>query len=171
MKTEELLRIQPRTSEVMNSIIELNLGLAYKQLARFNMSFDNEAISYAFEGLFLAARGFNITHNIKFSTYATCCIYNKICEYLRIRRKETEALPLEEHRYVDSDDTVDLLHTKEIIDKLIKKYKGAQRIILETWVASGYHQLKASKLSGYSQSYVNKVVNEFREALRWQIKN
>ena len=74
----------------INKLIEDNMGLVYKQLHRFNLAYDADSFSFAMEGLMNAAKTYNTKRNIKFSTYASACIYNAIMQHLRSQSKQRQ---------------------------------------------------------------------------------
>ena len=76
----------------IEQLIQDNTGLVYKQLHKFNKAFDDDAVSYAFEALWRAAKTYDESKGAKFSTYASVCIYNEIALYLR---KEQQRLKLD----------------------------------------------------------------------------
>ena len=89
-------------------------GLAYKQLHRFHLVNDHEAISIAYWALYKALTTFKESERTLISTYATCCIYNALGDYVRTlhRKRQIEevsynAIVCEEHEYIDtlSDNT------------------------------------------------------------------
>lgn len=67
----------------IEAIIRDNIGLVITQLKRLKVTFDPEAESIGYEALYNAALTYDCTKGYKFSTYATCCIYNAVGSYIR----------------------------------------------------------------------------------------
>lgn len=145
-------------------MVEDNIKLAYYVLKKFNLSFDDEAISYALEGLFLASKSYNGTS--KFSTYAHVCIYNKICEYLRLRNHDIPVPEVFDEGYCDSS-----LEITSTIEYVKNTFNGTPRLIIDTWFDLDFNQRETAKVTILSVSYVNKVILEFRRRLKTELED
>jgi len=145
-------------------MVEENIKLAYFVLKKFNLSFDTEALSYALEGLFLASKSYN--GSVKFSTYAHVCIYNKICEYLRLRKNDIPVPEVFDEGYCDSN-----LEITSTIEYVQNRFKGTPRLIIDTWFELGFNQRETAKELTLSVSYINKVILEFRRRLKTELED
>jgi RNA polymerase sigma factor (sigma-70 family) len=148
-------------------MVEQNIGLAHAQIHKFKLGNDDDAYSYAYEGLFLAAKGFDAEKGYKFSTYATSCIYNKLCEYLRIKARAP--LVLFDDEVADRIEAEDLLSYSITVDNInatLNEFSSTHKLILTTWFKLGFNQRTTGKQLGYSQGYINKVVASFRYKLK-----
>ena len=144
-------------------MIEENLKLVYFVLKKFNLSFDEEAQSYALEGLFLAAKNYT---GGKFSTYAYVCIYNKICEYLRIKYKTD--IPVGE--IFDEGSVDNSLEINDAIMYVVNTYSGPKRFIIDTWFSVDFSQAETARVTGYSAAHVNQTILNFRSKLRKELE-
>jgi hypothetical protein len=156
----------------INEIIRLNEGLVHKQLNKFGMCNDTEAISLAYEALYSAAITFNVYKGYAFSTYATVCIYNRLGSYLRhIKTLPTvvsydylERPGSSEDRYPYTEYLSVVSIYKVIIEEIVKVNQPMQRLILDIWCDSKFvakHKAIANEV-GCSVPYVSKVLNAFR---------
>ncbi len=182
-RSDKLL-LMDKSPEVVEELIKLNEGLVGKQLKKFGLIGDPEALSLGYEALYKAIMTFNTSRSNQFSTYATVCIYNRLGSYMRslntIINKNTISydVPVDDKgtTHLDSFEsalTVDgrLLEedgVKEImqcVERCIAEVNNkTQRNILECWRESMFkatHREIASELS-CSQSYVSQTLNRFR---------
>lgn len=175
----------------INDIIKANTGLVYKQLHKFYLSDDPDAESYAYEALMNAALTFDEATGVKFSTYATVCIYNALgCHIRRINKKRqlevmsynTTAYSDEngEHEhleYIASEAYVDenlmrveLVETtrKEIKNIVDETQNDTHRKIMFMYIESEYEATtyEIALKTGVSQSYVSQILNIFKGKLR-----
>ena len=67
----------------INDQIAENTGLIYKQLAAFNLLYDQDAESFAYEALYRAITTYNKSAGTAFSTYAVPMISGEIKRFLR----------------------------------------------------------------------------------------
>lgn len=125
-----------RVEALVNENIRL-VGYAMKTIG-LHWQIDEEAYSYGLEGLWNAARTFDETQNIKFSSYAVRCILNNIYNCLnkekrdRIKRSTTVSLDTtikspaytshHEDTFVDllegGEDPADIFSKAEIAEEL-----------------------------------------------------
>ena len=94
----------------INDQIAENAGLIYKQLSSFNLLYDQDAESFAYEALYKAILTYDKDTGTAFSTYATCCIANALRKHLRTLNKK---------RQLDVVSYYELISTKENSDELI----------------------------------------------------
>lgn len=74
----------------INDKIAANKGLIYQQLARFNLTYDQDAESYAYEALYRAIITYDEKAGAVFSTYAVCVIANALRKHLRTLNKKRQ---------------------------------------------------------------------------------
>ena len=186
-RSDELL-LMDKSPEVVEELIKLNEGLIGKQLKKFGLIGDPEALSLGYEALYKAIMTFNTSRSNKFSTYATVCIYNKLGSYVRsintainkntisydapIDDKGTTHLDRFESALTADGKLLEETGVKEImqcVEQCIAEVNSkTQRNILEYWRESMFratHREIASKLD-CSQSYVSQTLNRFRSNLK-----
>lgn len=71
-------------SELRNEIIINNMRFVYVVMKEFGLPHDADAYQYGVIGLINALDTFDIFSGIRFSTYATRCIFNEICRETRL---------------------------------------------------------------------------------------
>lgn len=179
----------------MNSIIKNNAGLVGAQLKRLGVLFDPDAESIGFEALWNAADTFDVTRGYKFSTYATCCIYNALGSYIRTlnRKRQLEVVSynniaynedgvaheFEELLSVDTDIEHEYVY-QELCDKVKEVYlitynklvNAKHRAIISAWHDADYDisNKEIASIVGVSQPYVNQVINTFKHSLRKKLE-
>lgn len=176
--------------EVEKRIVD-NMGLVYKQLHKFHRINDNDAFSYAMEGLMRAAQTYN--GSSAFSTYAMVCIYNNIAMYLRKLKKQNSVTIISYNQYVDDNDEITLeamLGTQaspeteylskerynyilQCIEDILNSTTSPQaKRALECWVESDYTltQSELAEKAGLTQSYVSRVISTFRHKLKKKLE-
>ena len=186
-RSNELL-LMDKSPDVVEELIKLNEGLIGKQLKKFGLIGDPEALSLGYEALYKAIMTFNTSRSNKFSTYATVCIYNKLGSYVRsintainkntisydapIDDKGTTHLDRFESALTADGKLLEETGVKEImqcVEQCIAEVNSkTQRNILEYWRESMFratHREIASKLD-CSQSYVSQTLNRFRSNLK-----
>src|SRR5690606_35048934 len=186
-RTDELL-LMDKSPEVVEELIKLNERLIGKQLKKFGLIGDPEALSLGYEALYKAIMTFNTSRSNKFSTYATVCIYNKLGSYVRsinttinkntisydapVDDKGTTHLDRFESALTADGKLLEETGVKEImqcVEQCIAEVNNkTQRNILEYWRESMFratHREIASELD-CSQSYVSQTLNRFRSNLK-----
>ena len=177
----------------MNAIeqtVQDNMGLVYMMLHRFNLAYNEDAVSYAMEGLFRAATSYDESSSFAFSTYATSCIYNGIQTYFRKLQKGPDTVPIKdftnEHgeTYLPSrtfkvrsaEDSAMALSTLEIYEKAwsildtFDKDSWAYKA-LRLWLDSDF-TLKTTEIAatlGCSQPTVSRAIMAFRNKLKEEL--
>lgn len=177
----------------IEQMVKDNIGLAYHQLHRFNLAYDEDAISFALEALFKAAKTYDSDKNIAFSTYASACIYNGIQMYMRdISKKRVittsianftnehgEAwAPSEAFKVSSAEDEAIAITTAEIYalaEKVVGTLKDGSISYkcAKAWIDSDF-TLKTIELAssiGCSQASASRAVNAFRDKLKEELKN
>lgn len=176
----------------INDLIIKHKGLVYKQLHKFGLVDDPDAISYAFEALYNAIQSYKTDKNSKFSTYATVCIYNRLGSYVRslntqiLQNTTSYDAPINEEGMtmldvLDSSAGIDdaimldctinditvciILCMNELSNELHRKIVG-------TWVDSGFSMTHTNiaDMLGCTQSYVSQVIKVFRYNLKKKLE-
>src|SRR5206468_11573714 len=86
----DALAIMSKTKEVVDELLQLNYGLIDKQLRKLYVENHPDALSFGYEALYNAIMTYDHKKKIRFSTYASVCIYNAIGNYIR-KLKSMEA--------------------------------------------------------------------------------
>jgi len=182
-RSDELL-LMDKSPEVVEELIKLNAGLIGKQLKKFGLVGDPEALSIGYEALYKAIMTFNTSRSSKFSTYATVCIYNSLGSYVRSLNTAINKNTISYDAPVDDEGTTYLDSFKSTLTadgKLLEEAgvkeimqcvelciaevnNKTQRSILEYWRKSKFKATQreiASELN-CSQSYVSQTLNQFR---------
>lgn len=180
---DELLTMD-KSPEVVEELIKLNEGLIWKQLKKFGLTGDPEALSLGYEALYTSIMTFDTSRSNKLSTYATVCIYNSLGSYVRSLntsiRKNTisydapiddegttyldsfESTLTTDGRLLEEDGVKEIMQCVELC--IAEVNNKTQRGILEYWRDSMFkvtHREIASELN-CSQSYVSQTLNRFR---------
>lgn len=173
----------------VEQLVTENMGLVWKQLHRFNLAYDDDAVSFAMEGLFKAAKTYNATS--AFSTYAYACIYNALGMYIRSKNRKRQLVVVSYDTPIEKDDpnsdsigtffadhktpeSIFIQHEeyKEVIatiNKLLAAMKpSSKKEILKVWYKSGctMQQKDIADRTGMTQSYVSRVIGDFRYTIR-----
>lgn len=173
---------QPRTTDNVNELVRLNAGLLFKQLKRFHLVKDHNAISLGYEALFQAIMTYDSIGGSKFSTYATVSIYNRVGSYIRTLKtaKADNCISYETPigasttigDTLQSKDTVDddqmVLAIRGTIEKCCATYNNPMhQRILRMWIGSEFTmtQLQIAVLLNCSQTYVSQVIKNFKYKL------
>lgn len=187
-RTKYLLT-QVRSNQVIEELIILNKGLVYKQLTKFGMLNDHDAISLAYEALYIAINTYDISKDNAFSTYATVCIYNKLGSLVRKQKSSTNIDTVSYYAPVDGTDKLTYLEVLESdeqadtsimrkqtmsninasIERCYSKVKNpTHKAIISLWKDSNFTMthLNISKEVNCSQTYVTRIINSFRAELK-----
>lgn len=185
--------VSTQCSAEVDSLVRNNMGLAYYQLKKWGRSADVEAQSAALEGLWKAARSYDASKNVAFSTYASVCIYNAIGMYMRgVKRiKDHEVTSLDEPiRGADKVTFADTLAAEgtpesayieaEVLESMRKAYakvlektkSDKHKIVMEMWYASGgtTSQKDMADASGLSQPYVSRIIAATKHKIRQEME-
>lgn len=176
----------------MDKIIKDNTGLIFEQLKRFNVMQDPEAQSIGYEALWTAATTYDKSKGYKFSTYATCCIYNALCSYIRTlnRKRQLEVVSYNsiayqedgtKHEYLEllSTNIVDTeqeLLQKELYCTLNRAIQISydrltnpkHKAVIKVWRDAEYNisNKDVATAVGISQPYVNHIINTFKNSIK-----
>lgn len=176
----------------INDQIAKHSGLIYKQLATFNLLYDQDAESFAYEALYRAITTYNGNAGTAFSTYAVCCINNELRKHLRTLNRKRQLEVVSYDTPLTSDDSYCLADTLEHPDSveqlllsdeasrnilaafkaeyelLIPKHKKAIRMFY------GYDgkvtQREIAISVGVTQATVSKIVSAFRHRVKLRME-
>lgn len=174
-----------------NQIVTDNMGLVYMQLHKCNVPYDDDAFSYGMEGLLNAVRTYEENREVKFSTYASVCIYNNIQKLLRQRAaKKRQAVmlsyedsvydgvcladvlasPVDMERDVIQQEYYETLHNA--FNSAFSKLHGTSKRIVEAWKASEFSatQSDIAEITGTSQSYVSRTIKVFQHKVKLEME-
>lgn len=182
-RVDALLK-QPRGEENVEELIILNYGLMNRQMGKFFMHNNPDALSVAYEALYNAIMTFDTEKNNRFSTYASVCIYNGLGSYARSKKDKpidisydasTENYSLLE--ILESGDTADgrtlvgngISNIEKAVQLALEEFSNPlHRSIAEAWSTSEFEltHVKIAKGAGCSQSYVSQIIKRFRKAIK-----
>lgn len=174
-------------------LIVNNMGLVYMQLHKMNLAYDDEAFSYAMEGLMNAARTYETDKGVQFSTYASVCIYNAVQMLIRKRnaKKQLTVVSYEEPLFEDGPTCLEvlvgtedleagyirkerLLAAHKAIDKLLGSMpQSNKKKVIQLWYESDFEMLHseiAAKV-GVSQSYATQAIKAFQHKLKKELED
>ena len=179
----------------INATIAKHIGLIFNQLKKFNLAKDPEAESIGYEALYNAILTYDQSKNVRFSTYASVCIYNALGSYVRTQNKQRQLEVISynnvaysedgtEHEFVDflstpSDVEQDFMKKelhRIVREEFQKQYDALtnekHKAILALWRESDYEasMMSIAKQVGVSQPYVSQVINSFKFKLRKRLE-
>lgn len=172
----------------INDLIKKHEGLMYKQLHKFGLAHDHEAISLAYESLYNAIKSFDNSTGHKFSTYATVCIYNRLGSYVRslntqiLQNTISYETPVGDYGMT----LMDTLKSPKSADTDVLAEDGVSNIynamsecaselsnplhfkIISFWIASGF-KMSTTELAvraSCTQSYASQTLKVFKHKLK-----
>lgn len=179
----------------INSIIRSNTGLVFVQLKRLKVLNDPDAESIGYEALWNAAATYEAEKGYKFSTYATCCIYNALGSYIRTlnKKKQLDTVSYNNIAYNNDGDSHEFLELfasavdieqdvmkGELYRKLNDIYQVAydrltnpkHKAIAKAWRDADYSisNKDIAKIAGVSQPYVNQVISTFKFNIKKRVE-
>ncbi len=193
-----LQQAQNGDNEARNKIIEHNTRLVLYEVTNKFKTVDyekKELVSIGILGLFKAVDTFDISKNIRFSSYASRCIDNEIIMFLRkldkdkkiesldkviFQNRDGSKIKLEDYLsdgkdfagdYIDNNETSNLYQVlRELINELPDKSKKIIKLHFGFYNNRTYNQKEIAEMLNISQSYVSRIiiktVKELREKLR-----
>lgn len=177
----------------IDKIVADNTGLIYKQLYKLHMQNDDDAFSIGLEALANAAVTFDDSKNIRFSTYASVCIYNALGNYLRRINKKHQLEVVSYYEPVAGSEDItfiDILSTapspteeylrKELYAKLWEAFdkicaelpSSVERYIVSSWRESEFTKSQATiaEEAGVSQAHVSRTLSAFKHKLKKELE-
>lgn len=193
MTNEECFSTKSRTRDVVNDLVCANEGLVWDVLHKYKLSKNHDAVSLAFEALFIAVLEYDITKNAKFSTFATIVIYNRIGSYIRTTHNKANSMPIISYHSVITDNEgtlLDFISSTETADNhaldlcfidglnrgicaiLKETHNYNHKEVIKTWITSDFKMPQATiaERVGCSQSYVTQILNKFKTRLKIKLK-
>lgn len=159
-------------------IIE-NEGLVYYTLDLLNCKYSDEAISVGYEALWRAIETFDISKNVKFSTYAVTCIRNAIWDMFRAQKEVSDnEVFLDDLQYElgrgdagieKPEPTEQYLIVQEAVDEALKKLKGKKKQIAITWISSKMSATAIADEVGCSQSYASQTISQVKNLIKKEL--
>lgn len=175
----------------VDKTIDDNKGLVYRQLRRFGLVDDTEAISIGYEALYNAIINYDETKGNALSTVATVYIYNALGTYVRTLNRKRQIQTVSYNAPTEDGEVLDLLKSETNIEKeychkemcrcameaFNKLYDNLandkHKLILGLWRESGFEAstVQLSKETGVSQSYVSQVINKYKHCLKKELED
>lgn len=179
----------------INKEIENNMGLVYKQLYRFHLTKDDEALSLGMEALWHALETFDAAKNFQFSTYASVCIYNALGRYVRHLNRKRQLDVISYNSIVEGQgDTTEFEFflgdltddpekrillaelgkvAEQIIHEEYNKLSGNARLVIGMWIASDYKvkQTELAKETGIPQATISRYLSAFKYKLKVRLED
>ena len=169
----------------IEQIMRDNKGLMYKQLHKFNLAYNEDAISYAMEALWNAAKTFNPNAGIKFSTYASTCIYNGIMMYFRVSEEKLDVTSYDEVNedglsLLDSLADIPVCDQKRIEQIYDLMYKVADTMTRESqvklvyaWIDSNFEakQRELAAQFDVTQAAVSRTLGIYKNKLKQELED
>jgi RNA polymerase sigma factor (sigma-70 family) len=177
----------------INEKIASNKGLIYKQLHSFQLTYDQDAESLAYEALHKAIVTYNEAAGTAFSTYATCVINNALRHHLRSLNKKRQLDVVSYYAPLSPDNKnsaclVDVLvHPDDAETTLIDKESRAiinrafneeyqllsekhKRVVDLFFVVGNMTQQDIARAAGVTQATVSKIISAFRHRLKVRLE-
>ena len=134
-----------------------------------NRSDKEDLIQEGMIGLFKAVKTYRESPNLKFSTYATFCIFHEIDKYLKKENKHSKLINFSN---VDQDESeaygfVTTEFTDLQLDLVMKKLSNGEKLIMQLFL-KGYTQKEIASKFGLSQSHVGKLLKKIRRKCEYQ---
>lgn len=194
-KEEEIYYIQKNQDgdvEARNTLVEHNMRLVFYIANRYtNKENEEELISIGMIGLIKAVKYFDLSKNIRLSTYAARCIENEIRMYFRQNKKyenetkfeetvrddgENKSIQLEEVFGTEKNVIENKVEQKEEVETMmyyVDQLPFQEKEIILYRFGIGRDQMKqvdiAKKLD-ISQSYISRIEKKILKKLKKQCK-
>lgn len=184
----EYLLTQEKTPEVVEELVIRNTGLLNKQLYKFCLTDDPDALSIGYEALYNAIMTFDNSKGHRFSTYATVCIYNALGSLVRSMKGQlvnsiiSYDAPIDESGRTLEDTLVSFntadgvtlaacgvdLIKKAVNDSMLQLTNDLHKEICSLWVDSGYTMTRAeiAKKLGCTHSYVSQIITKLKSNIK-----
>lgn len=175
---------QPRTGYVLEDLLKLAYCLITRQLYKFRLSKEPDAISLAYEALYNAILTYTDGKGSSFKTYATVCIYNALGGHVR-KLKTLSVANTYLYESVTGKDISMIQDTISIDDGILRQCNTAelasvfnscytqltvplQKSVVNLWASSGFSmtQTEISLSVGCAQTYVTKILKKFRQDMK-----
>lgn len=178
----------------INDKIAENKGLVYQQLARFNLTYDQDAESYAYEALYKAVITYDASTGTVFSTYAVCVIANALRKHLRTLNKKRQLDVISYYDPITADANADELlevlpahdgdaesmvmfrelseAVRAAFSKVLKTLTPLQQDVINAWYASDCKMTQSdlAKALHTSQPTISKALSVFKYRLKVELE-
>lgn len=177
----------------INDKIAENTGLVYKQLSRFNMIYDQDAESLAYEALYRAILTFDESAGVALSTYAVCCINNALRRHMRnlSRQQRIEVVSYDAPAYGTDGNLslADILEHPESVEPMLIAEENSRLLlsafkaeydalspkhqkVIRMFYASDSKALQKdiAKAAGLTQASVSKIIGVFRHRIKLRME-
>ncbi len=181
--------------QAKDTLINHNLRLVAHIVKKYNSTMEaDDLISVGSVGLIKAINSFEYGKNTQFSTYAARCIENEILMLLRVNKKHSQVLALNESLGKDKDgndiclmdiipdsenDVIENVENNILTDKLLSIIrsilnKREYQIIALRYGIGGkpsYTQREVAVRLGISRSYISRLEKKALERIKKEVKN
>lgn len=164
-----------------NELVEKNMGLVYYLARSFQKSTGgieyDDLVQEGMVGLVKAARAFDESKGILFSTYAWISIKRRILLYIKRQRKHkrdisinqdirgTDGVPMEEILGY-SQKEYENVWKRDLLERCIRSLNQSQREIVLLYYGKGLKQKEIAKQLGISQGQVCRIIKRCLEKMR-----
>ena len=171
----------------INDTIRENIGLIAIQLKKLHLTHDQDAESLAYEALYKAVVNYDESYGYKFSTLASCYIYNALGSYIRKLNKKRQLEIISYNAPIgDTGELLDIIYLPgEVSDDCIRRElyntlneaftdvyneltNQNKRAIVDYWKGKEYNctATEVAKAVGVSQPYVSMTLSAFKYSLK-----
>lgn len=176
----------------INDQIANNTGLVYMQLSAFNLLYDQDAESFAYEALYRAVTTYNSEAGATFSTYAVCCINNALRKHLRTLSRKRQLEVVSYDAPVTNDESYclsDTLEHPDTVEQILLSDEASKHILAafstEYNLLSPKHRKVVRMFYGYdgkatqkeiatsvgiTQATVSKIVSAFKHRVKLRME-
>lgn len=177
----------------INDKIAAHLGLVYQQLARFKLTEDQDAESFAYEALYRAVLTYDEKTGNAFSTYAVCCIANALRKHIRHINRKCQLSVVSYDELLPGDDqnacVLDLIvctndaetevlfaefsdYVRNAWMRVYKDLADNHRDAIRLWYLSGYRmtQCEIADNLRISQATVSRALSIFKHRLKLELE-
>ena len=177
----------------INDKIAANKGLVYKQLHAFQLLYDQDAESFAYEALYNAIRTYDEKAGAAFSTYATCVINNALRHHLRSlnKKRQLEVVSYYTPLSPDEEDSICLVdvlvHPEDAESVLIDKearttinkafseeyasLSDKHKLVVDLFfIENNMTQQEIAKAANVTQATVSRIISAFRHRLKVRLE-
>lgn len=191
-RTDELISLLP-SKEAETELVYTNIALVKLVVNKYFWSNSKEEyedlVSAGTIGLIKAVRSFDPNNRATFSTYATKCISNEVCMFLRKQKRHGKNLSLDELFDGQTDRSLKMTSSvttlspfrdmeEEVLNKIfiqqvyeaMEKLKPIDKEIVELWFGlngkAPMNQKDIARKFGFTQSYISRKVRMSMKILR-----
>jgi RNA polymerase sporulation-specific sigma factor len=175
-------------------LLKENLKLAYFTAHKWDIKLNGkltleDLISDCTLALLKAAKGFDVSRNIHFATYACQCMVNQILMDIRTHKNAVLTIPVSCLKFdVGTDCEYDLweklqsnaarnnveewvnyISTKESIELVLKNLSPKHKFIMKLYF-NGTPQIEIAEITKFSQSYISRIEMNILKKIKRRIK-